>query len=114
MSTKRVKTIRSVAPEDIRVDSFVTVTEEILELSVCQLDQTLHRADPIRIAWRSDEAGTPLRVVDVCLPFLLVKDPVDGHRTIDLRRQRIVRLANRFGRAAYARLRADKRRCDRS
>lgn len=51
----------------------------------------------------------PFRVVEVCVPFVLVAEPDGAHRTLDLRRHRLARVSDRFGQRAFARLRRQAR-----
>lgn len=47
----------------------------------------------------------PLRVVSVCLPFVLMKDVNGKCRTFDVRLRTFARLGRRYGRKAFERLR---------
>ena len=99
-----LQTIRSVAPEDLRRGDFVAVvhtTEEFLLVAGGSWRPTIQTARATRIP---DDAGQPLKVVQVCVPFVLVKLPDGQHRTLDLRRHRLARLDSSYGRKAFKRL----------
>jgi hypothetical protein len=56
-------------------------------------DQTMLPAtELVRLKIIPTEAGTPLKVFAVCLPFIYAKTAAGDVRTLDLRRQQIVRL----------------------
>ncbi len=91
---------RSLAPEDLSCGDFVAVVQEIVEWPSffwsCDA-QLLPPDEPVRLAVRSSEGGTPLKIKAICLPFVFVKRPCGTHRTLDVRQHRLVRLS-----AAYA------------
>lgn len=64
---------------------------------------------PRRILLLPKQGGLPLRVVEVCLPFVLVEQ-VDGtHSTLDARRSRFARLTEEYARLAIKRIRGDRK-----
>ncbi len=100
-------TSRQIAPEDVRPGDYVTLSKQTCEFLPSDCDAS----------WRSDvrllraeyipyDSGEPLKVVSVCLPFVLVKNSDGRHETLDLRRQRLMRLADTFGRQAWKSMRA--------
>ena len=46
-------------------------------------------------------SGQPLKVLAVCLPFVLVKGPLSKPRAIDIRQVRLARLDNQYARTAW-------------
>jgi hypothetical protein len=104
-SSKKSSTLaKPLAPEEIRCGDYVTPLEEIAEWPSffwCDELYQQSREQPIRIRMRPSWGGVPLRVVQVCLPFVLVKQPCGSGRTLDVRKVRIARLAKRYARAAW-------------
>lgn len=99
------------APEDVRVGDGVTLAHETI--------QFLARDDPPPGEDRNrvltariipDAAGRPLRVREVCLPFVLVRDARGRHETLDLRRQHLYRLDPAYAKRALGKLRDDQKR----
>ena len=97
--------IRRLAPEDLAPGLYVSVM----------------RARVSRPWWIEDEAwkgestrvvepsytGLPLRVVGVCLPFVLVEKPDGRHWTLDVRRHELARFSTRYGSEAFKRYARD-------
>ena len=106
------QTMRAVAPEDIRAETYVTLLREVIEVFPfgCLSESSWRKIEPLRVTVSCDEAGTPLRVIDVCLPFILVEDPCCRHRTLDVRRHQVARLKGRYARKAFDRMRADAKK----
>jgi len=96
----------TLAPEDIRPGAYIAIARMSCEYpSFLWCDSSFLPADqPVRIEWFPPDAGTPLRVEAVCLPFVLVKSPTGDHQTLDARRVRLVRLSDAYGRRAWKRL----------
>ena len=99
---------KPIAPEDIEAEMYITALYVMTEhLLLCD-DSPWKREGPIRTLWLPwCGAGVPLRVVEVCLPFVLVEQPDGKHTTLDTRRYRLARLGQRYGKKASKRLRAD-------
>src|SRR5262245_929503 len=74
---------RVLAPEDVRIGDFVAVLYIVGEHLTCAMleDSAWRGVAPVRIAWMPCpwEDNPPLKVVGVCLPFLLVKDAEGRH-----------------------------------
>lgn len=58
----------------------------------------------IRVRYMPCDAGDPLCVTAICLPYLLVSTPSGKHEMVDLRKQQIARLDQSFGVTAFAKL----------
>lgn len=115
--TVRTTIARPLAPEDLRVDQYVCVLQVLHEFVPlwCIFEQGWTTPEPVRLSMLPPDGGTPLRIVEVCVPFVLVEQ-IDGtHQTLDLRRHRLAALSERFGRRAFKRLRkrpgSDANRC---
>ena len=93
-------TARCLAPEDIQRGMYVSTIKDI--------DRHVNTT-PMPITWLPDDEVAPMRVLQVCLPFVLVK-AVDGNqRTLDVRRYRLAQLSDQFGREAFYRRRSKKK-----
>jgi hypothetical protein len=95
---------RALAPEDIRRGDYVALLDEVWELPSfwwCA-DATLLPPDvPVRIRFIPREEAVPLRVLQVCLPFVFAKHPTGSKRTVDIRRTRLARLHRRYAATAW-------------
>lgn len=92
---------RLIGPEDIEPGDYVTVSHETFEYlpSGCERD-----AEPMRVTLIADNAGRPLKVVSICQPFVLVKDPNGKHYPLDLRAHRLARLSASYGKKTFKRM----------
>ncbi|MEX2219903.1 MAG: hypothetical protein WD749_14220 [Phycisphaerales bacterium] len=101
---------RTLAPEDIRPGAYIAVAQTVFEFFPYWLTEAWRCPPVFRVALLSGpESGLPLRVKEVCLPFVLVQAPDGAHRTLDTRRVRLMLLSDRFGRKASKKLRAKPR-----
>ena len=102
---KQVEPSRVIGPEDVKPDQFVTITHVTHEF-VAEACTSLGRSvvEPSRVTFMSECAGRPLKVVDVCLPFVLVKDPMGTHFPVDLRKYQIALLSDAFGKKAFKKI----------
>lgn len=110
----QVDAVRVIAPEDIRPEMYLAVLHVVGEhLPFFNAsDVALRTLSPLRLHWLPWGNNTPMKVVDVCLPFVLVKQPDGKHRTLDVRRYRFARLSDRFGRRAFKRSKSGRTRCE--
>jgi hypothetical protein len=95
---------RPLAPEEVRAGDFVAVlhvTYELPSFYWCAESYRIPHNEPVRLQYLPDDAGTPLKVRAVCLPFVLVKMHDGQHRTLDLRKHRLARLDRRFAKIAW-------------
>lgn len=92
---------RSLAPEDILPGTYIMVLHEQREL--------LHPANPAegdvspmvsRVLMRPCETALPRLVLEVNLPFVVVKNFERKTEVLDIRGVRLVRVSKRFARAA--------------
>ncbi len=103
---------RELAPEDVRHGQFVCVLYIIDETIpfFCGDNSPWQRSEPLRyrlLPWRGVR---PMRVIDVCLPYVLVKRADGYHQTLDLRQHRLAHVSERFGRLAFKRAKADRKK----
>jgi hypothetical protein len=103
--------IKLAAPEDLEPGQYVAILDELREYLTCEpLQGPSATSRVLQLRWLPDEDEAPLRVIDVCVPFLLVRRPDGRHRTLDLRRYRLARLTPAFGREVFRQLRRDASR----
>jgi hypothetical protein len=92
------------APEEVRAGDFVTVlhvTYELPSFYWCAESFRIPHDQPVRLQLLADDAGSPLKVRSICLPFVLAKAVDGSHRTLDLRKHRLARLSRRFAKTAW-------------
>jgi hypothetical protein len=115
MIVKSQSTIsKPLAPEDIKPGMFIAIIMEIHERGPMFLfdDAKFGKGESTKVArWpcmcRKCEGGEPLQVVEVCLPFVLVKRPKpadsggEAFRTLDVRQHRLTKLSEAYGKIAH-------------
>jgi hypothetical protein len=103
--------VRPASIEDIAPGMYVTVMREVSEcVKFWALVGPWSQIEMARWERTPERSGTPLRVVGVCVPFVLVERVGGSHRTLDVRRHRLAVLPSRFGAESFRRLRDDIRR----
>lgn len=98
----------SVAGEDLRIGEYVAVLNEVHEFPSFFWDcdaTTLSPHEVVRLRYTARDAGTPLRVEAVCLPFVLLRTPTGECRTLDVRLVQLVRLDERYAKLVRKELR---------
>ncbi len=100
------------APEDIRPDDYVAVLHVVGEFIPWAALEEPHwqAAEPIRVLLTPRRTAHPVKVVEVCLPYVLVHDAEGDAETLDVRRVRLARVTTRFGRRTFELVRARKKR----
>ena len=105
-SKKRASTVaRTLPPEDIAPGDYVAIatrTGQYLDDEGTTGVPT--RLRMLRFAYIPCDAGTPRRVVAVCLPFVTTRLPSGKHEVIDLRLADLFRLDRKAAKAATAAL----------
>ncbi len=108
MNMSEEKTMsQPLAPEDIRPGDYVSLLHVVSECVpfFCIEDVQFRQIEPVRIT-HMPRSIEPMEVVEVCLPFVLVRLPDEKHQTLDVRRHRVARLSQRFGKKSFKRLKA--------
>ncbi|MHC5008901.1 MAG: hypothetical protein ACYTGF_16260 [Planctomycetota bacterium] len=106
MDNRKPSLASSIAPEDIRRGHYVAVLNVIDQYFPCCFDQT--GTEPVNIRMRPQFQMRPLKVIDVCLPFVTLTK-VDGSAiTLDVRRYELARLDDAYARRVVKRLRAQR------
>ena len=102
---KKLRTSRPIAPEDLRGGQYIAITRVMIQFIPPMCDPHLTPEPKTVPLWGIPPfAGQPMRIVSVCLPFVLVEGVDRQCRTLDLRRMEVVRLPKKYGRAAFERL----------
>ncbi len=111
MSQNVTNVSRPLAPEDIVPGSFVAIATERVEAVPCcfEPEQFASGVLPIRLSRIPRKAGRPLFVVEVCVPFVLVRDEKGETRLLDTRRVTLSKVSVAFARA-YLRAHRKQRR----
>lgn len=102
---------KTLAPEDVRPGDYVAVLDEEIEWpAACWYADPPMGVEPIvRLRLRPRELQPPLKVVDVCLPFVFVKRPKGEAATLDLRAARLARLDAGYAKRVWRELGTKKR-----
>ncbi|MCA9200577.1 MAG: hypothetical protein KDA87_23720 [Planctomycetales bacterium] len=113
-STARQTTVaQRIAGEDIRPGDYVTVLSEIVELPSflwCCSDISLPADEPVKTRFLPTDAGEPVRVTAVCLPFIYAKNTDGTIETFDIRQQQLVKLDPQVGRAVWKKMRKRRKK----
>ncbi len=92
-----------IAPEDIEKGAFVAVLHVVGEHVPMFCPEWLkENSAPKQLLWLPP-SGIVLKVLDVCLPFVLAKGPDGKSSTLDVRRYRFARVSERFARRVFKR-----------
>jgi len=92
------------APEDIAPGHYVTplTKMQVRFPNLYSDDAFVDKAEPLRLTY-VPRVRAPARVLEICLPFVLIETPKGKTRMIDLRRYRLARVSDRFGQAMFNR-----------
>jgi hypothetical protein len=104
---------KALAPEEIRAGDFVAALYVITEWPSWYWDDSdpSHpRDEPVRVCVTPTSDPLPWQVRGVCLPFVLVRSPDGVAGTLDVRKCRLARLDEKFGRRAWHALRKSSRK----
>ncbi len=101
--TYTISTARVLAPEDIAPGQFVAPLHKIHEYPARPpCDESGGSRDLGTLRWRVLASDGPYRVLEVCLPLVLVEDPDGMHEQLDTRDTTIARLSDAYGERAFA------------
>lgn len=64
---------------------------------------------PARSLMLPEDGSKPLKVIEVCLPFVLVEDSNGDYETVDVRGKRWATLTDRYGDALLMRAKAKRK-----
>jgi hypothetical protein len=101
---------RQLAPDDVQPGLYVAVLQLVGQYMPMQCDSTLHpRTEPVDVLWVPWWSNEPLKVLEVCTPFVLARRADRSCRMLDLRRHRLARLDAGYARRVRKRLRAERK-----
>lgn len=118
MATSTEKTslplAKRVAPDDLLPGQYVAVLHLVFEypsyLWMCEGYET-PIDQPVRVTFRPCfSEHEPLRVLDVCLPFVFVADPRGGHRVLDVRSHQLVTLDKGYSKRVWRALKKKRKK----
>lgn len=110
MSVKKPSS-RLVGPEDLKRGQYVTIAFATQQLAPLPCDFGCDdEVEAVRMTIMPASAGWPFRVVEVCRPFVWVEDRDGDVFGLDLRRHRLARLSDRYGKAAFRKRKNEPRR----
>ena len=94
---------RRIAPEDLKRGEYIAVAciVHYYYLPSEVAEARWARPEPIPFPCIDCASGEALKVVAVCLPFVLALDCDGDKRTLDVRCHRLVRLSEEYGREAF-------------
>ena len=99
------------APEDLRCGEYVAVLNEVFEVPPwLWCDAPFSSEEPVRVKYCASDAGMPLKVKAICLPFVFAKAADGGRQTVDVRQVQLVRLDCGYARTVWKALRANRKK----
>ena len=104
---------KPLAPEDVRCGDFVAVLHVICEVPSYFWSVESFRLphdELVRLQHIPDDAGLPLKVKSICLPFVFAKSSAGEQKTLDLRKCRLARLDREYSKIAWKAERKAKRK----
>ena len=110
----RTRTSRPIAPEDLRPGDYVAALHIVLELLPCCAGADDWKPPtPQRVLLLPWAGGKPVRVQELCLPFVLARSSHGDACTFDVRRYRLARVSKRYGREVFRAAKAERRQAAR-
>ena len=95
---------RALAPEEIQIGDYVAqlfVTYDLPSYLWNTCDTSLRPHELVRLQLMPATGGTPLKVISVCLPFVIVKTPTGDPKTLDIRQTTLARLDTHYAKASW-------------
>lgn len=82
------------SPEDLRVGEFFTITHTLIELLPDTLEPKVGggEVDLVRATCMPHDAGVPMKVIAVCLPFVIAEYANHHRVVVDTRRHALVKV----------------------
>lgn len=103
---------RTLAPEDIAEGMYIAVLHEHESVIPMYLADNLFDVENLKpYHWRTiPEKVRPMKVVGVCVPYVLAETTSGKSRLLDIRKTSLAGLSDQFGKVAFKRLRPKKKR----
>ena len=111
--TLTTKLARTVAGEDLVQGDFVATMMERVDVPSYVWNNSGYELSPhelVSLQLTPENAGQPLKVFAICLPFVYVKTAHGGTMTIDTRTMRLVRLGRQCAKVVWKQLRPKRKR----
>ncbi len=111
-SNLETRVAATVAGEDLACGDYVAVLTEIVEAPSFLWDccgASLSPHELVRLKMIPADAGRPLKVLAVCLPFVYAKTHKGKTTTIDLRQMHLVRLDRKCAKVVWKTLQTRQR-----
>ncbi len=105
---REMEIARAVAPEDIRPGEYVSVLHVVCECMPPPWERADWNGRLSRVLLLPSGNPSPVQVVDVCIPYVLVKTARGKRRMIDVRKYRLARVSEEFGRRVFEEIEAEK------
>ena len=94
----------SVAPEDLKCGDYVTALSTVYEFPSFLWDDSAlgNRHDVVRVRFSCYGDRTPMKVLQICLPFVYVQSFSKDRTTIDVRQLQLVRLDQQYAKSVWS------------
>lgn len=102
---------RPIAAKDLKRGDTIAVLNEIGEYVSCLWNCDTHVMpphEPVRVLWRTSDNGKPLKIKQICLPFVFVKTPCGKYVTLDVRQCQLVKLNRGYALQVWKKLKNAK------
>ena len=111
MQPNSLTVARTLAPDDIQSGMYVsTLYEHESLIPFYHVDNLFDLKNIEPFHWRTLPKKTrPLKVIDVCAPFVLTERPSGKHELIDIRKTSLAGLSESFGKETFKRLMPKKK-----
>lgn len=97
--TAEMTLAKTLAPEDVCRGDYVTVLTQVCEYPSFLWDcpsQFLEADQVVSIRYRPPESGDPMKVIDVCLPYVFVKPLRAKPQTLDVRTCQLAKMSKSY------------------
>ena len=102
--SKKISISKMIAPEDIRPGQYITIlsiVDEVPSYMWDHIDPAVLAPEKLVRIEHMWSGGQVLKVKEVCLPLVFIRTPCGGLHTIDVRRFRLARLSDSYGRSVW-------------
>jgi hypothetical protein len=109
MSQLEPRVAATIAGEDLACGDYIALLNETIDFPSFLWDAcgaSLSPHELVRLKVIPGNAGYPLRVIAICLPFVYAKTPSGETATIDTRRTQLVRLHRKCAKVIWKELRS--------
>lgn len=98
-TTAEMTLAKTLAPEDVCRGDYVTILTQVCEYPSyfwnCP-SQYLDASEVVSIQYRPPESGMPMKVIDICLPFVFVKPLQAKPQTLDVRSCHLAKMSEGY------------------